>query len=90
MSYPDMSIGRAIYSAKLIKGGKIVIPAELRREFGFEEGDSLVFEKDGDRLVLKSRASLLGDIRAKVKGGLTKPVSVDSYLREKWAEADAE
>ena len=90
MSYHDMSIGRASYSAKLIKGGKIVIPAELRREFGFEEGDSLVFEKDGDRLVLKTRASLLGDIRAKVKRGLTKPVSVDSYLREKWAEADAE
>ena len=90
MSYHDKSIDRASYSAKLIKGGKIVIPAELRREFGFEEGDSLVFEKDGDRLVLKTRASLLGDIRAKVKAGLTKPVSVDSYLREKWAETDAE
>ena len=90
MSYHDKSIDRASYSAKLIKGGKIVIPAELRREFGFEEGDSLVFEKDGDRLVLKTRASLLGDIRAKVRRGLTKPVSVDSYLHEKWAEADAE
>ena len=78
------------YHAKLIKGGKVVIPAELRRQFGFNEGDSVVFEKDGDRLVLKSRASMLRDIRAKVKAGLTKPVSVDSYLREKWAEADAE
>ena len=78
------------YQAKLIKGGKVVIPAELRRQFGFNEGDSVVFEKDGDRLVLKSRASMLRDIRAKVKAGLTKPVSVDSYLREKWAEADAE
>lgn len=78
------------YHAKLIKGGKIVIPADLRREFAFNEGDSLVIEKDGDRLVIKSRASMLGDIRAKVRAGLTKPVSVDSYLREKWAEADAE
>ena len=78
------------YHAKLIKGGKVVIPAELRRQFGFNEGDSVVFEKDGDRLLLKSRASMLRDIRAKVKAGLTKPVSVDSYLREKWAEADAE
>ena len=78
------------YHAKLIKGGKVVIPAELRRQFGFNEGDSVVFEKDGDRLVLKSRASMLRDIRAKVRAGLTKPVSVDSYLREKWAEADAE
>lgn len=78
------------YYAKLIKGGKVVIPAELRRQFGFNEGDSVVFEKEGDRLVLKSRASMLRDIRAKVKAGLTKPISVDSYLREKWAEADAE
>ena len=78
------------YHAKLIKGGKIVIPADLRREFAFNEGDSLVIEKDGDRLGIKSRASMLGDIRAKVRAGLTKPVSVDSYLREKWAEADAE
>lgn len=90
MTYHDKSLGRSTYSAKVIKGGKIVIPAALRREFGFEEGDSLVFEKDGDRLVLKSRATLLGDIRAKVKSGLTNPVSVDSYLREKWAEADGE
>lgn len=78
------------YHAKLIKGGKVVIPAELRREFGFNDGDSVVFERDGDKLVLKSRESVLRDIRAKVKAGLTQPVSVDSYLREKWAEADAE
>jgi AbrB family transcriptional regulator, stage V sporulation protein T len=78
------------YHAKLIKGGKIVIPAELRREFGFEEGDYLVFEKEGDRLVLKSREALLCDIRAKVKAGLKRPLTVDDYLREKWAEADSE
>ena len=90
MTYHDKSLDRTTYSAKLIKGGKIVIPATLRRKLGFNEGDNLVFEMDGDRLVLKTRASMLGDIRAKVKAGLTKPVSVDSYLREKWAEADAE
>ena len=78
------------YHAKLIKGGKIVIPAELRREFGFNDGDSLVFEKEGDHLVLRSQESLLRDIRAKVKALLKHPVSVDSYLREKWAEADNE
>ena len=37
------------YQAKLIKGGKIVIPAELRRELGFHEGDRLVIERAGDR-----------------------------------------
>jgi AbrB family looped-hinge helix DNA binding protein len=78
------------YHAKLIKGGKIAIPAALRREFGFEEGDTLVFEREGDRLVLMSQDALLRDLRAKVKARLKRPMSVDIYLREKWAEADRE
>ena len=78
------------FHAKLIKGGKIVIPAELRRALGMKEGDTLVFEREGDGLVLKSRDRMLQELRAKVKAGLKRPISVDSYLREKWAEADSE
>ena len=78
------------YHAKLIKGGKIVIPAQLRREFGFEEGDSLVFVKDGDQLVLKSSDAMIRDLQAKVKAGLKRPLTIESYLHEKWAEADSE
>lgn len=78
------------YHAKLIKGGKIVIPAELRRELGFDDGDTLVVERRGDTVVLRSQAAMLRDIRAKVKAGLKRPVSVESYLRDKWAEAAEE
>jgi AbrB family transcriptional regulator, stage V sporulation protein T len=78
------------YQAKIIKGGKIVIPAELRRELGFNEGDALIVERVGEAIVLKSQNTMLRDIRAKVKARLTRPVSVDSYLKEKWAEADKE
>jgi len=45
------------FSAKLIKGGKIVIPAELRRELGFNEGDRLVFEREGDTLVIMTNGN---------------------------------
>jgi AbrB family transcriptional regulator, stage V sporulation protein T len=78
------------YHAKLIKGGKIVIPAEFRHALGFVEGDSLVVERQGDTVVLKSQASMLKDIRAKVKSRLKKPLTLDSYLAEKWAETDSE
>jgi AbrB family looped-hinge helix DNA binding protein len=78
------------YHAKLIKGGKIVIPAELRREYGFNDGDMLVFEREGNGIVVKSQSGMLRDLRAKVKAGLKHPVSVASYLEEKWAEADSE
>lgn len=51
------------YSAKLIKGGKIVIPAELRRELGFNEGDRLVFEREGNSLVIKSDAQVMREVQ---------------------------
>lgn len=78
------------YHAKLIKGGKIVIPAALRREFGFKDGDLLVFERDGDAIILSSQARQLKALQAKVKKYLTKPMSVEAYLQQKYAEADGE
>lgn len=75
------------YHAKLIKGGKIVIPAALRHALGFDDGDIVVVERDGDSIVLRSQAAMLKDIRAKTKAGLKRPLTVESYLQEKWAEA---
>lgn len=51
------------YSAKLIKGGKIVIPADLRRELGFAEGDRLVFEREGETLVIKSYRQVVREVQ---------------------------
>ena len=78
------------YHAKLIKGGKIVIPAELRREFGFKDGDTLVFEREGNAIVLSSQATQLKALQAKVRKYLKKPVSVESYLQDKYAQAEGE
>lgn len=78
------------YHAKLIKGGKVVIPAELRREFGFNDGDSLVFEREGDHLVIKTYAAVIRDIQEKVRKGLKRPFTVDDYLAEKYTEAARE
>lgn len=78
------------YHAKLIKGGKVVIPAELRREFGFNDGDSLVFERDGDQLVLKSYQQVIREIQARVKELIKVPFTVDDFIAEKRAEAERE
>ena len=78
------------YQAKLIKGGKVVIPAELRREFGFNDGDTVIFEKEHGRLVVKTYADVLRDVREKVRKGLKRPFTVDDYLSEKYAEAARE
>jgi AbrB family transcriptional regulator (stage V sporulation protein T) len=78
------------YQAKLIKGGKIVIPAELRREFGFQEGDMLVLEHADGGLVIKSRQQVLKELQARVKKHLKVPFTVDDYIAEKRAEAERE
>ncbi len=78
------------YHAKVIKGGKIVIPAELRREFGFKEGDTLVLEREGNGLVLKTYKQVLTEIQAKVKSLIKNPIAVDDYITEKRREAKSE
>ena len=78
------------YHAKLIKGGKVVIPAILRHSLGLEDGDTLVFDREDGKIVIRSQEAALHELQAKVKAKLTRPVSVDSYLKEKWAEAENE
>ena len=90
MTYHDKSLDRSTYSAKLIKGGKIVIPAELRREFGFEEGDTLVLEREGGGVVIKSYRQVLREIQEAVRKQIKHPFTVDDYLAEKYAEAERE
>lgn len=80
------------YHAKLIKGGKIVIPAELRRELGFNEGDTLVIERDGDTLTIKTYAQVVREVQSEFRrlvgphGGSL----VDELIADRRAEAASE
>ncbi|MEP7349790.1 MAG: AbrB/MazE/SpoVT family DNA-binding domain-containing protein [Sphingorhabdus sp.] len=80
------------YHAKLIKGGKIVIPAELRRELGFKEGERLVIEREGNSLVLKTYEQVVREVQAEVKRliGPYQGSIVDELIAERRAEAAAE
>lgn len=52
------------YYAKVIAGGKIVIPAEIRRELGIADGDSLVVERDdAGSLVIKTYAQIVREVQ---------------------------
>lgn len=78
------------YHIKVIKGGKIALPAALRRELGIADGDMLSCDNEGGRIVVQSGHQLRDEIRARVRAGLKRPVSVASYLADKYAEADGE
>ncbi|HMO77404.1 MAG TPA: AbrB/MazE/SpoVT family DNA-binding domain-containing protein [Sphingopyxis sp.] len=80
------------YHAKLIKGGKIVIPAELRRELGFKEGDQLVIERDGNALTIKTYSQMVREVQAELKRliGPYEGSLVDDLIADRRAEAAAE
>lgn len=77
------------YHAKMIAGGKIVIPAELRRELGLHTGDTLVIEREGDTLVLKTYAQVVREVQATFREMVGENYSVDQFLAERrqmWGE----
>lgn len=80
------------YQAKLIKGGKIVIPAELRRELGFAEGDTLVIEREGNSVVIKTYDQVVREVQANVKKatGHFKGSLVDELIADRRREAALE
>jgi AbrB family looped-hinge helix DNA binding protein len=78
------------YQAKMIKGGKIVIPAELRRELGFEDGDTLVIAREGNSAVVRTYAEVVREVQAKARRLIKKPFTIDDFLAEKYAEAEHE
>ena len=78
------------YHAKLIKGGKIVIPAELRRELNLADGDTLVVERDGDSIVIKPGRQVLREIQAEIRRLVKTPFTVDDFIAERRAEAERE
>ena len=80
------------YHAKVIAGGKIVIPADLRRELGIKEGDSLVIEREGGGLTIKTYAETVREVQADFRAMRCDDDSsvVDSYLAEKREAARAE
>lgn len=82
------------YHAKVITGGKIVIPAELRRELGIKDGDSLVFERgENGSLELKTYGQVVKEVQAAFRAmrpaGKSGSV-VDELIAERRAEAAKE
>lgn len=80
------------YHAKMIKGGKIVIPAELRRELGFKDGDTLVVERVDNGAVLKTYEQVVREVQAEFKAMLCdrSRSMVDELIAERRAEAARE
>lgn len=74
------------HHAKIIAGGKVVIPADLRRDLGLKPGDTVVFEREGDALVLKSYLQVVREVQAEFRKMVGDDYSVDQFLAERKAD----
>lgn len=75
------------YHAKVIAGGKIVIPAELRREFGINDGDSLVLEREpGGGFSVKTFAQVVREERQAFRAAVGPDATLDSFLAANQAD----
>ena len=71
--------------------GRLVIPAELRRELGLEPGATLMAHVEADRLVLERPQQILERLRAELRGAAPVGVSVvDELIAERREEARRE
>ncbi|MEA3054270.1 MAG: hypothetical protein QOG72_3173 [Sphingomonadales bacterium] len=80
------------YDAKVINGGKVVIPAELRRKMGIAPGDTLIFEEDDKgNIVLKTYRQVVREVQEEMKQYLRPGISaVDELIAERRWEAAKE
>ena len=80
------------YHAKVVSG-QIVLPLELRREAGIEDGDSLVIEINPDGgLSMKTYAQVVREVQSEFRS-MAKPADrnlVDELLAERRAAAARE
>lgn len=79
------------YHAKVIAGGKIVIPAKLRRAMGVKDGDTLVVEEQDGALVIRTRWDALRRLQEEMRKVVPADVDmVEELIAERRREAAME
>jgi AbrB family transcriptional regulator, stage V sporulation protein T len=79
------------YHAKVIAGGKIVIPAGLHREFGIKDGDTPILDRDElVRLSIMTFEQSMRESRRRARAIFGDEYSVEQSLRERRADWGAE
>jgi AbrB family looped-hinge helix DNA binding protein len=78
-------------SVKIINGGKLVIPAQFRREMGIVAGDTVVVEMAGGELHVRSLSSAIKKAQAIVREFIPDSVNLaDELISDRRKEADRE
>jgi AbrB family transcriptional regulator (stage V sporulation protein T) len=84
--------GNAVsYSVNMTPDGAMIIPAALREQLGFKDGERLVLENDGDGFTVKSYRQVVREVQAEFKRMLKgREFTVDDFIAERRLEAARE
>lgn len=77
-------------STKIVDGGRLVLPAAIRRAMDLRKGDSVVLELKGDELRVRSARAVVRDIQDMLRPFKTGQSIVDELLEERRREANLE
>jgi len=83
-----------MFVVKMSEGGRVVIPAELREQLQFKQGDQLLMEVKNGALVVTSKAQRIAQMRDEIRAAMP-PVEAgrslaDELITERRAEAAKE
>jgi AbrB family looped-hinge helix DNA binding protein len=79
------------HRGRLIEGGKLIIPAPMRRSLGLATGDVVMIELDDGDIRIRTLEKALARARAIVRRHVPEGVSlVEELSRERRAEAAGE
>ena len=70
--------------------GRLVVPVELRRELGLEDGSELAIRSDGRRLILEPRDEVLRRVRGRFAVVPDEVGLTDELLADRRAESARE
>jgi AbrB family looped-hinge helix DNA binding protein len=73
-------MGMNIARGKVIAGGRIALPAEMRRALGLQNGDTVLFELQGDEIRIRPARSALKRVQERLKAFAPKEGFVSEEL----------
>lgn len=77
-------------TTRIVDGGRLILPADIRRAMKLEKGDSVVLELDGDELRIRSSRTLIRRVQEMLKPFRTDVLASDELIAERRAEAARE
>lgn len=79
-------------TAKVVDGGRLLLPADIRRAMGLKPGDTVSLRLDGERLEVRSTRAIVREIQEMLKPFRPKEGEsiVDELIAERRREARIE